>query len=1123
LRWDSPSFFGSSNNSPTIAPNYRGITSDTATYRTRQFRHYGSRDSRRNVRAFIKPVSGPWSEIPVTSLSFSWYVDIDLVGTDSVYYFMAMQEVPNPSTTDFNYEPAWVMSQAAGNVFIVDDPPRIDGDSLSLMKLNACPGDEVRDTFNLMNKGNLQLRIDFNRARFRLNTLGLTLVKPTNTQYLGPDENINVEIAFTYRKGMPYLIYDTLEIPHSDIDGRPNPWLIYITINIDEISYECYDAEGNFVLGDFYLGTICPGENISRKFAVVNYSDIQLTYADPEIIDENTVFSAQISGPRTALPGDTVWVEIYFGGDNTFIKSFVTSCVVKPIECEALADTINVIVSTAAPTLELVSNTDFGKFKLGRTASKNIVVKNTGTFGTYINNLPVLNPPFQVVGSIPPIPPPLFLKAGDSLELVVEFTPQSTGMFLDSMKIEGLPGDSACSDSLMIYVSGEGIFTQLFYTPDSLYYGIRACESVLDSIVFINRGTEDITISSAVINGPGQAFFTLMDNFNYPYNLTSGDTLIYHILFTAPEDASGLIEAKLIVLTDAENDEIVDIGLAAIIEDFQIIANPSMITYGMIPIGYDILRNIRITNLGTLEWRMSGYETVSGNGDVSLSPANTSIPGSNGFVDAYVTFKLLNPGDYRDTLLVFFDHPCIDTLKIPLEAYGLKAGVNYTNLLDFGRLAYCEDSTMQISMRDTGDAALKIDSVWIEGPDATQFSLVTYFYPDSLYPSEEITQDILFVPGNTSDGVKTAKCIFRIFMNGDTVLVEVPLRGEKQSGLLAYPSPVDFGRVVRGFSSTKKLVLKNGSGGYDIKINSVIPQTQPNIFTINPAQITTTIMPGDSLIFDVTFYAENIQDYIDSVGFETTVSTCDETRFVPLLGSGIEGDSVIVWFMPDTLVQPDIKNFRIPLYISRLNSGDTIRGMSYNAKVSFEASLIFPHGVNKGAVTDNYILQDKRRYLEFSGSNVEITDSASVLNEILCATMLGDRDSTSLVIDNFEWLDPGTITYTELRNGLLRIVICRAGGDRLLKFNYPVNFIVSPNPADDRINLELKIFETGVYNIGIYDLNSRLIKNINWEHGEPGNKDYSYSLDISDMAPGVYYLILRTPSKALSLPLIVVD
>jgi hypothetical protein len=137
--------------------------------------------------------------------------------------------------------------------------------------------------------------------------------------------------------------------------------------------------------------------------------------------------------------------------------------------------------------------------------------------------------------------------------------------------------------------------------------------------------------------------------------------------------------------------------------------------------------------------------------------------------------------------------------------------------------------------------------------------------------------------------------------------------------------------------------------------------------------------------------------------------------------------------------------------------------------------------------------------------------------------MLGDNDSTSLVIEDFDWLDPRTITYTELRNGLLRIIICRAGGDRLLKFNYPVNFVISPNPAEDQINLDIKIFETGIYSIGIFDLNSRLLKNINWEHKEIGNKDYSYSLDISGLTPGLYYLILRTPGRALSMPLIVVD
>jgi 2-polyprenyl-3-methyl-5-hydroxy-6-metoxy-1,4-benzoquinol methylase len=93
--------------------------------------------------------------------------------------------------------------------------------------------------------------------------------------------------------------------------------------------------------------------------------------------------------------------------------------------------------------------------------------------------------------------------------------------------------------------------------------------------------------------------------------------------------------------------------------------------------------------------------------------------------------------------------------------------------------------------------------------------------------------------------------------------------------------------------------------------------------------------------------------------------------------------------------------------------------------------------------------------------------------------------------------------------------VCQEGGKRLINPNGKIAISsVKPNPAEDNIEVELELIEKSGYILSIINTNGQTVREIIKSNIITG---LTYEkIDISDLASGVYNLILQTESERIS-------
>lgn len=1111
IRYDAPSFQDIFLTSPNDASRYNGITSDTNRIVPRQFTLKGSRNATRNIRAFIKPESGDWVEL--TNVNYNnreWSINISLDKPDTLFYFFAMQDVPNPSTQQYRYEPIYVMSQAAANIFIVDQYPIIAGDTLKRYKILDCKGVEIYDTTRVYNEGTADLELDFTNTSFEIGSTGWEIISPSGKVIVPPDSSIEVIVHW---KGKPAPTSNRLIIPHNDTRGRPNPWKISYIIDLYKFEFVAYDTLYKNILGDFYLGKVCPETEISRAFAFVNLTDsASFTLKQPIFKLYESNFEATLLNNNKVAPKDTAWILVKFKGDFTGINTYVTALVISFEECDDYSDTINVVVDIIRPDLVITGNGDFGEVVIGQASQRTYKIKNNGIGATIINELPTLSPPFRIVSSNPPIPPQLRLNPGNEFEITVEFAPTTIGHSETTLIITGVEGDNACKDTARFQIFGFGIKSDIYVNTDSLNFGVHAwCDSKEDSIIVVCR-IKSLRLLSATIEGENKDSFIFSQRPELPIEIFTNDSARFYIKFDPSVGRGGPKTARFVLIYDNYNKiDTIIVHLFGIKEDLNITSDPAMINFGQIPIGYNNELTISLTNNGVIDRWINRIE--SSIPEITITPQSSYLTGNGGTQIFRITANLNEEKQYSGILTFYFNVPCPDTMTIQVFAEGLKANVSITNPLNFGLVAPCEDKLDSIIIRNPGKAPLIIQNINLTGIDQDYFNLLPSSLPDTLQPGEIFVQRVLFNPQKNARGLKRAVCKIEIELNGTQEIYNVDLIAEAGTGIEIAPNPVDFGGVIVGTSLSKSFRLSN-KGPLRVEILNISDFNLPNIFSITPKVSNYLLQPNESIDFTIQFFAESDIKYFDSLAFDFLVNSCNEKLTLLVVGEGIIGDSVHIWFVPDTLVSPSLDEYRHPIYAQKLSSNYNFDNLSFTTEILFDASLFYPLRLTKGRILSNILRQNRTRVLEIRVDSINISTEPLVITEIVGATLLGEIDRTLFKFDKFQWLSQG-INYTQLDSGLLRIEICREGGDRLVRMNSPLNMIVSPNPTSDFAEINIQLLEVGLYKLEIINSQGVKVKSFEWLHNIEQDSHINFRLDLSALANGLYFVMLRTPTNTV--------
>jgi hypothetical protein len=107
-------------------------------------------------------------------------------------------------------------------------------------------------------------------------------------------------------------------------------------------------------------------------------------------------------------------------------------------------------------------------------------------------------------------------------------------------------------------------------------------------------------------------------------------------------------------------------------------------------------------------------------------------------------------------------------------------------------------------------------------------------------------------------------------------------------------------------------------------------------------------------------------------------------------------------------------------------------------------------------------------------------------------------------------------------DGSFEIQICRRGQERLLRHGSPITMSVSPNPADEFLSVDIAVLETGNYKIELMGLAGNEMKIKEWDVKLDSDKDYHFNFELGNISSGLYYLILKSPTNRLVVPVIVV-
>jgi hypothetical protein len=230
----------------------------------------------------------------------------------------------------------------------------------------------------------------------------------------------------------------------------------------------------------------------------------------------------------------------------------------------------------------------------------------------------------------------------------------------------------------------------------------------------------------------------------------------------------------------------------------------------------------------------------------------------------------------------------------------------------------------------------------------------------------------------------------------------------------------------------------------------------------------------------------------------TSESDIYKYKYVPLIGyAWISTSDTIFVKTGDAVV--------IPIRIDSSKTLPKVRAGKYLAEVSFDGSVL---------AVDNYELpftkNGQRKTLQITG---EKKDTTGLMFNLYLHAALGDSVCTNVTIDTISWDKSNVVSF--YKNCVVCLTnVCEEGGTRLylsdglleLKQN-------TPNPADDRTEVEFTSIESGNHTLSISDVFGISRKLIFRGNLTPGT--HRLEINTAELSSGTYFYYLETPTRML--------
>lgn len=569
--------------------------------------------------------------------------------------------------------------------------------------------------------------------------------------------------------------------------------------------------------------------------------------ADTVVVD--TLRLVRGSGPYKLISTQTFPDTLAPGTNRNLSVAFlpvVAGLVRDTLQVVAGLDTIRArIVGTGSIARATISSLakDFGDLAVGRTGVDTFVVSNAG-------NLPIATLGVQLTQNNKHYAllqaPTDTLGVGASLRYIVRFRPDTTGTFLDSLRVQ--MGDT----TFAVALRGRGVpsFTLtrtdngFSFNPNQLDFGALGEGQTGRRIVRVTNSASSNWTFSTSVNEPGLSVrpssFTGLPS-NQSWELTAN--------WTPEENAKKLTTLR--VTTDST--VVIPVGRqGAFVRLFT-----DSLAFGDIRVSKDSTQFVRIRNDGQANVVLQSMSFGKDAGFALVSPP--TLPRTLGERDTLrlgVRFRPTSRGSVSDTLKVVFGDT---TLQVPLRARGIEPVITLSReAFNFGNVVTLVDTTISLQFQNTGNGPFVLDSLQLVTDNNAIFSLsAAPFTPSTILGGGD--SDTIGVRFRAPDlGDYSAS----VLVYGEGKVWTLPVTGKSTvtnaavSGVIISFGPtitlsdslLNFGAIP--FGSTRKLsfeILNSRDSLLAFTVSSSQPQVQIESVSDN------SLLPNQNAIVTVAF------------------------------------------------------------------------------------------------------------------------------------------------------------------------------------------------------------------------------------------------------------------------------
>jgi len=272
IRTDGPQTT-SSNIQPGTASQYRGPSTDTTQYVKTIFTITGTGNGN-PINIYLKPERGAWRLAATVSnyTNDSWTQQLNIAGSDTVYFLAAAQEALNPNTAQYTREPQWVLSQAAANILIKEPSPPIIASS-KFIQFDTLICDTARPETLWVHNFGYDTLILSSSSFAGANASDFSIVSPAFPTAVASGDSIPVVILL--HTTIDGSATGVLSLINNDPQPGDNPWIVSLNGIKGHIGVTVNGARGDTLnFGDLAC-------NISKDSTItlVNTSTVPTTFA----------------------------------------------------------------------------------------------------------------------------------------------------------------------------------------------------------------------------------------------------------------------------------------------------------------------------------------------------------------------------------------------------------------------------------------------------------------------------------------------------------------------------------------------------------------------------------------------------------------------------------------------------------------------------------------------------------------------------------------------------------------------------------------------------------------------------------------------------------------------------